>query len=102
MQQSIRMSMPRALATAGLFGALSLTGLALSAVPAQAASHVLSASSTPTPVDGDPVAQDGNNDSGKWGLAGLTGMVGLFGYKKYRDHRTATRDDLRPQGGPRT
>lgn len=86
--------MPRALATAGLAGALAVTGLSLSAAPAQASSPVHAATTTPTtPVDGDPVEGDGNNDSGKWGLAGLTGMLGLFGYKKYRDSRAAYAGD---------
>lgn len=89
MPQTIRTLMPRVLATAGLAGALAVTGLTLGSAPAQAASPVHAATTTPTaPVDGDPVEGDGNNDSGKWGLAGLTGMVGLFGYKKYRDSRS--------------
>lgn len=39
-------------------------------------------------VDGDPAESDGNDDTGKWGLAGLLGLFGLFGYRKYRDSRT--------------
>lgn len=86
------MFMRKALATAGLLGALSLgvfgMGSASAATPSQAA-----AVST---QDGDPVETDGNNDSGKWGLAGLTGLVGLFGYKKYRELQSRNRDI----GGP--
>ena len=83
----------KALATAGLLGGLSLGVLGMGSTASAA---------TPAPAaviaaqDGDPVEGDGNNDSGKWGLAGLTGLVGLFGYKKYREIQTRNRD----VGGP--
>lgn len=101
MPQTLRTHVPRAVATAGLAGVLAVTGLSLSAASAQAFSPVRAATTTPTPVDGDPVEGDGNNDSGKWGLAGLTGMVGLFGYKKYRDSRATHVGDRAP-GSTRT
>jgi len=54
-------------------------------------------------VDKDePASQDGNDDTGKYGLIGLTGLLGLFGYKKYKDHRAtrtqATGTDKGPVG----
>lgn len=87
MRQTTRAVLPKTVATAWLLGTIALTGVTMSAAPAQAATSVRAATTTPAPIDGDPVAQDGNDDSGKWGLAGLTGLVGLFGYKKYRDQR---------------
>jgi hypothetical protein len=43
----------------------------------------------------EPLEQDGDDDTGKYGLIGLSGLLGLFGYKKYKDSRagTATRTD---------
>ena len=82
--------MRRALATATLVGAVAL-------VPATAATAfaddrtaptTVLASSTGTDVD-EPALEDGNDDSGKWGLVGLSGLFGLFGYKKYREHTAA-------------
>ena len=78
-----------ALAGVAIAGTMGLSGLTLGLAPAQAAPVHLSATSTTAPTDGDPVEGDGNNDSGKWGLAGLTG---LFGYKKYRDLRATPRN----------
>jgi len=81
--------MRKALATAGLLGAMSFSVLGAStAATAAAPVQVVVAAD----VDGDPVEADGDDDSGKWGLAGLTGLVGLFGYKKYREHRTHNRN----------
>ncbi len=80
--------MRKALATAGLLGAMSFSVFGVStAATAAAPQHVIAAD-----VDGDPVEADGDDDSGKWGLAGLTGLFGLFGYKKYREHRTHSRN----------
>ena len=82
--------MRRALATATIAGAVALvpmTALAASADEAELAAGV-STSQDDTDVD-EPALQDGNDDSGKYGLIGLTGMLGLFGYKKYRDHQAS-------------
>ena len=83
--------MRRALATATIAGAVALvpmTALAASADEAQLAGGV-QASQDDTDVD-EPALQDGNDDTGKYGLIGLTGLLGLFGYRKYKDHQ-ATR-----------
>lgn len=101
MHHTLRTLMPKTLATAGIAGALAFTGLTIGTAPAQASVTVQAATTTPTPADADPVEQDGNDDSGKWGLAGLTGLVGLFGYKKYRDHRTSTHTGDRAAGSTR-
>lgn len=113
--------MRRALATAGLFGAITFGALTVTTAPALAAGQ-------PTVATGVVVAQDDDDlvdvdvdedavdpeldevdpnldevvdgdDTGKWGLAGLAGLFGLFGYKKYRDHRAATRRDAGPNSG---
>ena len=87
--------MRRALATVTLAGAVALvplTSLAASADEPVAAGAVL----TQENEDSDePLEQDGDDDTGKYGLIGLTGMLGLFGYKKYKDHQAArtTRTD---------
>ena len=94
--------MRRALATAALVGGVVLTPLA--AVPAQAAApHAAPFTSTQgestdgTDVD-EPGAQDGDDDSGRWGLTGLLGLLGLFGYKTYEDHRASTGRAGQPVG----
>jgi len=84
--------MRRALATAGVTGVLALAPFATA--PASAA-----APTTATPVHtqstdkDEPLAKDGNDDTGKYGLIGLTGMLGLFGYKKYRDAQGTRRSE---------
>lgn len=83
--------MRRALATAGLFSVVTLGSLGMATAPALAEGPQSMATGIVL-ADADPVEADGNDDTGKWGLAGLTGLVGLFGYKKYRDHRTANRN----------
>ena len=86
--------MRRALATATIAGAVALvplTTVAASADDAPIAAGVL-ASQDDTDKD-EPALQDGDDDSGKYGLIGLSGLLGLFGYKKYREHsasRTTT------------
>jgi hypothetical protein len=86
--------MRRALATTALAAGITLGGAPLLAVPAFAAaptaSITVASPETETDVD-EPLAEDGNDDTGKYGLIGLTGLFGLFGYKKYRDHRAAQR-----------
>ncbi len=84
--------MRTALATAAAAGVLALAPL--TAVPAHAAPvgtavGVHATTQNGTDVD-EPLAKDGNDDTGKYGLAGLAGLLGLFGYKKYRDHRAGT------------
>ncbi|MCW2616358.1 MAG: hypothetical protein JWN08_3352 [Frankiales bacterium] len=81
--------MRRALATATIAGAIALVPFTATAYAddALAGGAVLTTSETDTD---EPLAEDGNDDTGKYGLIGLTGLFGLFGYKKYRDHR-ATR-----------
>ena len=91
--------MRRALATTALVGGLALTPLTAAPAAAEAPSAVVlattqleqevSGSADGTDVD-EPFAQDGDDDSGRWGLMGLLGLTGLFGYKKYKDHRAST------------
>ena len=90
--------MRKALATAALAGGLVLApvaaaGPAFAAAPALATTNQVeeevNGSTDGTDVD-EPGAQDGDDDSGRWGLTGLLGMLGLFGYKKYRDHRASS------------
>lgn len=83
--------MRRALATATIAGAVALvpfSALAASADDTPAAGSVV-AQQDDTDKD-EPLEQDGDDDTGKYGLIGLSGMLGLFGYKKYKDHRAAT------------
>ncbi len=96
--------MRRALATAGLLSAVALGSLGVTTAPAlaagdQVATGTVLAQAT-DPVDADPVEDDGNTDSGKWGLGGLLGLFGLFGYKKYRDYRTTPRTTRDNDLGP--
>ena len=87
--------MRRALATTALAAGIALGGAPLVAAPAFASapsSDVVVAQDAETATD-EPLAEDGNDDTGKYGLIGLTGLLGLFGYKKYKEHRAA-----RPQG----
>ena len=82
--------MRRALATATIAGAVALvpmTALAASADETQLAAGV-QASQDDTDKD-EPLEQDGDDDTGKYGLIGLSGMLGLFGYKKYKDHQAS-------------
>lgn len=85
--------MRRALAKAGIVGALALTPLA-AVIPAHAAPPVQTQPQDSVDIDEPALPEDGEDDSGKYGLIGLSGMLGLFGYKKYRDHKAA-------QGGTR-
>lgn len=89
--------MRRALATATIAGAVALvpfTAATASAAPGPQAGTTVVASQDDTDKD-EPLEQDGDDDSGKYGLIGLSGLLGLFGYKKYKEHRagTATRTD---------
>ena len=84
--------MRRALATTALVGGLALTPLTAAPASAEAPTAVVLAtgnSTDGTDID-EPGAQDGDDDSGRWGLMGLLGLTGLFGYKKYKDHRAST------------
>ena len=75
--------MRRALAVTTLVGGLALAPAF--ATPALASDVVVAQA---TDQD-EPLEQDGDDDTGKYGLIGLTGLLGLFGYKKYKDHRAA-------------
>ncbi len=88
--------MRRALATTALAAGIALGGAPLVAAPAFADSVVIASQDSETDAD-EPALQDGNDDTGKYGLIGLSGLFGLFGYKKYRDHRAAQR---RTTAGP--
>ena len=83
--------MRRALATATIAGAVAL--VPLTAIPAAADATQLAAGPAVTSQDDtdkdEPALQDGNDDSGKYGLIGLSGLFGLFGYKKYREHQAS-------------
>jgi hypothetical protein len=82
--------MRRSLATTALVVGTAFAGAPLVAAPALASadSSAVVVASAETDTD-EPAAQDGNDDTGKYGLIGLTGLLGLFGYKKYRDSRAA-------------
>ena len=93
--------MRRALATGGLLSAVALGSLGVTTAPAVAAgAHQVATGTVVQSVDADPVEDDGNMDSGKWGLAGLLGLFGLFGYKKYQEHRTPPRTTRDSDPGP--
>ena len=90
--------MRRALATVTIAGAVALvpfTAIAASADDSVAQDVVLAQE----PEDRDePLEQDGDDDTGKYGLIGLSGMLGLFGYKKYKDHQAARTTTTRTDG----
>ena len=92
--------MRRALATTALAAGIALAGapFAAPALADDAPTTVVVASETDTDTD-EPLAEDGNDDTGKYGLIGLTGLLGLFGYKKYRDHRATRQQTSGPIGG---
>jgi hypothetical protein len=82
--------MRRALAAAGIVGAIAFTPLAAAApaFAAPASTEVVVAQEAET--DGDELGnKDGDDDTGRYGLMGLLGLFGLFGYKKYKEHRAA-------------
>lgn len=83
--------MRRALAAAGIVGAVAFTPLvAAPAFAAPAYTDVVVAQEAET--DGDELGnKDGDDDTGRYGLMGLLGLLGLFGYKKYKEHQ-ASRD----------
>ena len=83
--------MRKAIASTALAGGLILAPLTAVAAPAYAAgpSAVVAASSQ----------SNGDDNSGRWGLAGLAGLLGLFGYKKYKAYRATTRADEGPGSG---
>lgn len=87
--------MRRALASAGLLGAVALGPAVLLAPTAMA--------DTPgsTMLATESVDDDDSDDSGKWGLAGLTGLFGLFGYKKYKEYRDTRSTHNDPGGATR-
>ncbi len=91
--------MRRALATTALAAGIALAGapFAAPALADDVPSTTLVASETDTDTD-EPLAEDGNDDTGKYGLIGLTGLFGLFGYKKYRDHRATRQRTAGPIG----
>ena len=85
--------MRRALATTALAAGVVL-GVAPLAAPALADTVVVASE-----TDSDePAAEDGNDDTGKYGLIGLSGLFGLFGYKKYKEHRAARQQTTGPIG----
>lgn len=78
--------MRRTLATATIAGAIAFVPVtATIAIAEENQGPVVAQSETD---QDEPALQDGNDDTGKYGLIGLSGLLGLFGYKKYRDHRT--------------
>ena len=92
--------MRKALATTALAVGLALGGAPLITAPAYAttlAGDGIVAQEAETDVD-EPLSQDGDDDTGKYGLIGLTGLFGLFGYKKYRDRRDVRHQPNRPSG----
>ncbi len=76
--------MRRALATATFAGVIVLVPVTATTASADPGTAVVA--QTGTDRD-EPALQDGNDDTGKYGLIGLSGLLGLFGYKKYKDHR---------------
>ncbi len=83
--------MRRALATAALVGGVVLTPAVVAGSAHAAPVLTNTQGESVDSVDKDELgaAQDGDDDSGRWGLAGLLGLTGLFGYKKYRDHQAS-------------
>ena len=82
--------MRRALATVTIAGAVALVPFTATTAFADSSS-VGSTYLAEAEVDVDePLEEDGDDDTGKYGLIGLTGLFGLFGYKKYKEHRAAT------------
>ena len=90
--------MRRALAAAGIVGAVAFTPLA--AAPAFAApAHTDVVVAQEAETDGDELGnKDGDDDTGRYGLMGLLGLLGLFGYKKYKEHRAAQATQTRSTG----
>lgn len=84
--------MRRTIAAAGLAAAITLS-------PALTYVATAAPSTTVQAVDDEPASNDGEDDTGKYGLIGLSGLLGLFGYKKYRDIR-ATRATGTGTDGP--
>jgi len=97
--------MRRALATATIAGAILLVPFtAATATAAPTKAPALTQSTAPGTNDTDvdePLTQDGNDDTGKYGLIGLSGLLGLFGYKKYREHQAARSTTNGPDGTSR-
>lgn len=91
--------MRRALATTVMAAGIALGGAPMLATPALAASQTGDVVVAQDVDKDEPAWQDGNDDTGKYGLIGLTGLLGLFGYKKYKDHR-ATRPQTTEAKGP--
>ncbi len=88
--------MRRALATVTIAGAVALVPFTAATASADTTLATGSVIAQDSDVDVDePLAEDGNDDTGKYGLIGLTGLFGLFGYKKYRDHRTTQQRNAR-------
>ncbi len=90
--------MRRTLATATIAGAIAFVPVTATIAIAddnQGTGPVVAQSETD---QDEPAAQDGNDDTGKYGLIGLSGLLGLFGYKKYRDHRTTQQRNAGPAG----
>jgi hypothetical protein len=93
--------MRRALATVTIAGAVALvpfTATTAFADSTSAGTTVLAEAEQPVEEEvlnedvevDEPLEQDGDDDTGKYGLIGLSGLFGLFGYKKYKEHRAAT------------
>ncbi len=92
--------MRRALAAAGVLGAVALSPVATQAAWAEPATAPTTVQAAGTiAIDDEPLSEDGDDDTAKYGLVGLTGMFGLFGYKKIKQHRaTRTAPPTRPTG----
>ena len=84
--------MRRALTTAIVLSVLVLLPLPTTLASAQDPVHGPSLAQSDPDTD-EPASQDGNDDTGKYGLIGLSGMLGLFGYRRYRNTQTARLSD---------
>ena len=95
--------MRRALAAAGVLGAVALSPVATQTAWAEPVAAPATTVLATTP-DLEPLSEDGDDDTAKYGLIGLTGMFGLFGYKKIKEHRAARTAPAtpRPATGPTT
>ena len=79
--------MRRALAAAGILGALALSPVATQAAWAEPAPAPSTAVLAADPLE--PLSDDNDDDTAKYGLIGLSGLFGLFGYRKIKEHRAS-------------
>ena len=88
--------MRRALATVTIAGAVAL--VPFTAAAASTGDTLAGPVLTQSEADTEPLDEDGDDDSGKYGLIGLSGLFGLFGYKKYKEHRASSAQASRTTG----